>query len=155
VAGPHPTLRPQSWDAYAQSWLLWFQQLGMNIYYGRGGLNVRRYWIWKANQAKAQKELWTDEEGYYFCNIVTVLPEMQGMGVGKLLFKEVTDRADREGKKCYLESSRDVPNTRIYERLGFRMVKEMECDDEGSACKLFCMLRDSQKSQMGLRKENT
>lgn len=77
------------------------------------------------------------------------------MGVGKLLFKEVTDRADREGEKCYLESSRDVPNTRIYERLGFRVVKEMECDDEGSACKLFCMLRDSQKSQMGLRKENT
>ena len=54
-----------------------------------------------------------------------------------MLFREVTDRADREGRSCYLESSRDAPNTRIYERLGFRMVKEMECDDEGSVCKFF------------------
>ncbi|KAI9876726.1 MAG: hypothetical protein M1830_005862 [Pleopsidium flavum] len=152
---PTPLSGPQTWDAYVQSWLLWFQQVGMNAYYGRGGLNVRRYWIWKANQAKAQKELWTDEEGYYFCNIITVLPEMQGMGVGKMLFKEVTDRADREGRKCYLESSRDVPNTLIYERLGFRKVKEMDCDDMGLACKLFCMVRDPQISLASLSKDDS
>jgi len=146
---PTPLSAPPTWDAYIQSWLLWLQQLGMNAYYGRGGLNVRRYWIWKTKQAIAQKELWTDEAGYYFCNIVTVLPECQGQGVGRRLFAEVTDRADREGRCCYLESSREVPNTEIYERLGFRKVKEMECEDGGSVCKLYCMIREPRGSGDG------
>lgn len=124
----------------------------MNAYYGRGGLNVRRYWIWKTKQAIAQKELWTDEAGYYFCNIVTVLPECQGQGVGRRLFAEVTDRADREGRCCYLESSREVPNTEIYERLGFRKVKEMECEDGGSVCKLYCMVREPRGLGHGKRR---
>jgi GNAT superfamily N-acetyltransferase len=82
--------------------------------------------------------MWTDPEGYYFCNIVTVLPDQQGKGIGKLLFQHITDRADAEGRKCYLESSRDKPNTEIYEKLGFRKVKEMVCDDEGDACQVSC-----------------
>lgn len=53
-----------------------------------------------------------------------------------MLFKSVTDRADREGRKCYLESSRDEPNVKIYERLGFRMVREMECEEGGDVCKV-------------------
>lgn len=114
----------------------------MNLYHGRGGLNTKRYWIWKAAQASAQKELWTDPAGYYFCNIVTVLPEAQGKGVGKLLFKDVTDVADREGRKCYLESSRAEPNMAIYERMGFGLVKEMVCDDAGEAIRLYCMVRE-------------
>lgn len=114
----------------------------MNLWHGRGGLNVKRYWIWKAAQARVQKELWTDPLGYYFCNIVTVLPEAQGKGVGKLLFKDVTDVADREGRKCYLESSRAEPNMAIYERMGFVLVKEMVCDDEGEAIRLYCMVRE-------------
>jgi GNAT superfamily N-acetyltransferase len=61
---------------------------------------------------------------------------MQGRGVGKSLFKEVTDRADREGMKCYLESSRDEPNIKIYERMGFRFCKQVECDDDGIVCKV-------------------
>ena len=40
-------------------------------------------------------------------------PEYQGKGIGKLLFKVVFDRADREGRRCYLEPSRDLPNTAI------------------------------------------
>ncbi len=110
--------------------------MGMNLYYGRGGLNVKRYYIWKSKQAILQRELWTDPRGYYFCNIVTVLPEVQGRGVGKLLFREVTDKADREGMRCYLESSRDEPNIKIYERMGFRFCKELECVDDGVGCKV-------------------
>ena len=56
--------------------------------------------------------------------------------MGKLLFQEVTRKADEDGRKCYLESSRDEPNTRIYERMGFRKVKEMDCDDDGELCKV-------------------
>ncbi|KAI7547827.1 acyl-CoA N-acyltransferase [Hortaea werneckii] len=129
------------WDWYG-SWWLWVQQGITNLKHGRGGLNINRYHIWKEAQAKAQFEIWDDQHGYYFCNIVTVSPEAQGRGIGRLLFKHVTDQADKEGRRCYLESSRAVPNLKIYERLGFRLAREMVCDDDGNAITLYCMLRD-------------
>ncbi|KAK5681920.1 hypothetical protein LTS10_006454 [Elasticomyces elasticus] len=139
---PRSPSAPATWHEWAGDWWLWSQQVRMNLWYGRGGLNVKRYWIWKAQQAAAQAALWDDEKGYYFCNIVTVLPEAQGQGVGKLLFKHVTDQADKEGKKCYLESSRAEPNMTIYEKMGFDLAKEMVCDDEGEAITLYCMMRE-------------
>lgn len=142
---PHAPAEPESWSLYMSYWWLWANQIRMNLWYGRGGLSTQRYWIWKARQAEAQKELWTDPKGYYFCNIVTVLPEAQGKGVGRALIKEVLAMADKEGVKCYLESSRSEPNVAIYEKFGFRLVKEMECRDgeaEKDSIKLFCMLRD-------------
>lgn len=84
---------------------------------------------------------------YYFCNIVTVLPEAQGQGVGRALMNEVLREADEDGTSCYLESSRKVPNVAIYEKLGFRLVREMPCQDpetpgdEGKVM-LYCMVRD-------------
>ena len=36
--------------------------------------------------------------------------------------------------KCYLESSKAVPNVEIYRRMGFEMVKELNCVDEGDVC---------------------
>ncbi|KAK3679961.1 hypothetical protein LTR78_000338 [Recurvomyces mirabilis] len=134
------------WHDWAGDWWLWFSQVRMNMWYGRGGLNVQRYWIWKARQAEAQEQLWTDAKGYYFCNIVTVLPKAQGRGIGKLLFKHVIDQADREGVKCYLESSRAVPNMAIYEKMGFDMAREMECADDGTAITLYCMMREPKLS---------
>lgn len=128
-------------------WYLWFNQIRMNLWYGRGGLSTRRYWIWKERQAEAQEELWTSDKGYYFCNIVTVLPEAQGQGVGRALMEEVLRTADNEGVCCYLESSRKVPNVPIYEKFGFRLVREMPCQDPGTPGEegkvmLYCMLRD-------------
>ena len=46
----------------------------------------------------------------------------------------MTRKADLEGAPCYLESSRNVPNVQIYERLGFRLVKEMRCEEGGDVC---------------------
>ncbi|GAB7347148.1 hypothetical protein MBLNU459_g3269t1 [Dothideomycetes sp. NU459] len=139
---PSNPFLPQSWSDYIGSWSLWGQQVYMNLVYGRGGLNVKRYWIWKDRQAEAQKSLWTDENGYYFCNIVTVLPETQGMGIGKKLFNVVMRQADEEGRKCYLESSRAEPNMAIYNKMGFELAKEMTCDDDGTAISLYCMMRN-------------
>jgi GNAT superfamily N-acetyltransferase len=142
---PRPTAEPESWSLYLSYWYLWANQIRMNLLYGRGGLSTNRYWIWKARQAEAQQELWTDPNGYYFCNIVTVLPECQGQGVGRKLIEEVLSMADREGRNCYLESSRREPNVAIYEKFGFRLVREMECrdgDGEKDAITLYCMLRD-------------
>lgn len=139
---PRDTSRAQTWSEWFGDWQLWLEQVRMNLWYGRGGLNVRRYYIWKATQAEAQRDLWSDSKGYYFCNIVTVLPEAQGKGIGKMLFKHVTNDADREGRKCYLESSRAEPNMAIYEKMGFTLVKEMICNDDGDAITLYCMMRE-------------
>jgi GNAT superfamily N-acetyltransferase len=134
---PSSPSAPEPWPLYLSSWLLWFQQGLLNIrFWGRGGLNAKRYWIWKEKQAKVQGGLWTDEKGYYFCNIVTVSPDAQGKGVGKLLMGTVLRRADREGVKCYLESSRERPNVEIYGRMGFKVVGEMECEEGGEVCKV-------------------
>jgi GNAT superfamily N-acetyltransferase len=73
---------------------------------------------------------------------VTVLPSEQGKGIGRALFEAVTKKADAEGMKCYLESSRDEPNMKIYEAMGFHFAREMDCNDNGVICKLFCMIRD-------------
>jgi len=75
---------------------------------------------------------------------MVVSPTQQGRGIGKKLAREVTKVADAEGKRCYLESSRDVPNMKIYEAMGFHFVKQMDCDDAGDICKLFCMIREPQ-----------
>ena len=132
---PSPASAPQTWTAWYHDYLLWFRQGLQNIrYMGRGGLITKRYWIWKEEQAKIQKELWTDERGYWFCNIVTVLPGEQGKGIGRLLFEDVTRKADVEGTRCYLESSRDKPNVQIYEALGFEVKGKLKVEDGDDAC---------------------
>lgn len=73
---------------------------------------------------------------------MVVLPEAQGKGVGAKMMKVVADEADSKGMRCYLESSKDVPNMAIYGRWGFRFQKEMICDDDGDAIKLFTMIRE-------------
>ncbi|KAJ5082563.1 hypothetical protein N7532_011606 [Penicillium argentinense] len=140
---PHDASQPESWYAWYQGWVLSFGQFLNNVrYLGHGGLRTNRYWIWKERQQEAQSQIWDDPRGYYFCNIVAVSPEAQGRGIGKLLFETITKRADEEGVKCYLESSKNVPNVQIYERIGFEMKSEMECRDGDDACMLYCMVRN-------------
>ncbi|PLB54766.1 acetyltransferase, GNAT family [Aspergillus steynii IBT 23096] len=140
---PQPASAPLPWSIWAQDWLLSMRQLLYNIRFGgRGGLNLSRYRLWKAMQEKTHEKVWTDPRGYYFCNVLAVSAQMRGMGVGKKLVQVVTDRADREGVKCYLESSKGVPNLVIYEKLGFGLVKEIECVDGVDKCKLYCMTRN-------------
>ncbi|ETN45078.1 uncharacterized protein HMPREF1541_09954 [Cyphellophora europaea CBS 101466] len=143
---PRSSEQPQTWAEWADDYLLWLKQ-GVNLlwYRGRGGLRTDRYWVWKREQAKAQAEVWTDPAGYYFVNIVTVRPGCQGRGIGKRLFEVVMEKADMEGRKCYLESSKEVPNVAIYERMGFEMRKKLVClseDGESARCDLFCMVRE-------------
>lgn len=60
----------------------------------------------------------------------------RGMGVGKRLMESVMEKADREGVPCYLESSKGYPNVTIYEKMGFNLVKEIECVEGGDVCKV-------------------
>ena len=145
---PAPVNAKQSWSSWIDEWLLWSKQVWNLVrYQGRGGLITKRYWIWKEQQARAHDEVWTDPKGYYFCNIVVVKPDMQGRGIGRKLFEAVTKTADVQNRRCYLESSRNVPNVQIYEKLGFKLVKKMRCEDineKGNAegCDLYCMIRE-------------
>ena len=144
---PKSANEPESWSSFLGSYLLWFKQGLLNVrHLGRGGLIYRRYQIWKRSQAEAQREIWTDLNGYYFCNIVVVHPEEQGKGLGKKLMEIVTDQADKEGRKCYLESSRKEPNVEIYGKMGFKVLRSMTCDDKGEKCDLYCMVREPLQS---------
>ncbi|KAI9694191.1 MAG: hypothetical protein M1822_003462 [Bathelium mastoideum] len=135
-----------SWVAgqYA-SWDLWIKQGIANMFHGRSTLNIRRYYLWKEGQAKAQNELWKDPQGYYFCNIITVAPDAQGRGIGKALMEEVLKRADAEGRSAYLESSCYEPNVKIYEKMGFELKRELPLTDEGDDITLYCMTRPSKE----------
>lgn len=143
---PDMTSKSQAWSDWLNDYRLWFDQ-GLNVlwYRGWGGLKRDRYYIWKREQAKCQAELWQDPKGYYFVNIVVVSPEAQGKGVGRKLFEIVMERADKEGRKCYLESSRWEPNVKIYEKMGFEVSKKMKCvaeDGSNEGVDLFCMMRE-------------
>lgn len=48
----------------------------------------------------------------------------------------VTDQADKEGVKCYLESSKMVPNVEIYRKMGFEVMRAMDCVDGEDSCKV-------------------
>ncbi|KAJ5994357.1 Acyl-CoA N-acyltransferase [Penicillium sp. IBT 35674x] len=132
----------QPWSVWAQEWLLSFRQLMFNIRFaGRGGLDVRRYWLWKKMQKNALNDLWTDPRGYYYCSLLGVSSQVRGMGVGKRLMETILQKADEEGISCYLESSKGYPNIAIYEKMGFELNKEITCDDGGNVCKLYGMTR--------------
>ncbi|KAK5788887.1 hypothetical protein VI817_009845 [Penicillium citrinum] len=134
---PQPASTPQTWSVWTQECLLSIRQFLNNVrFFGRGGLNIDRYWIWKQVQQDAHEALWKDPRGYYFCNMVGVSSQARGMGVGKRLMESVIERADQEGLPCYLESSKGYPNVTIYEKMGFRLVKEIECADKGDICKV-------------------
>ena len=38
---PRPVGTKESWGEWAEGWWLWINQVGMNMWYGRGGLNVK------------------------------------------------------------------------------------------------------------------
>ncbi|GAB1212272.1 hypothetical protein ATERTT37_001404 [Aspergillus terreus] len=134
---PHPPTKPVSWTVWAQDWVLSFRQLLYNVRFGgRGGLNMRRYQLWKSMQKETHDAVWTDPRGYYFCNVIAVSAEMRGQGLGRKLVEVVTKQADREGIPCYLESSKGVPNLIIYQKLGFELVREINCVDGDDACKV-------------------
>jgi hypothetical protein len=38
---PRPLQLKETWGEWFESWRVWAQQVGMNLWYGRGGLNVK------------------------------------------------------------------------------------------------------------------
>jgi GNAT superfamily N-acetyltransferase len=61
---------------------------------------------------------------YYFAN-VGVSPGLQGQGIGSALMRPTLERCDAEGLPAYLEASSER-NAVLYERLGFRVLRELQ-----------------------------
>ena len=38
---PQPAGQPQTWNDWLEGWRMWLSQVAMNLWYGRGGLNVK------------------------------------------------------------------------------------------------------------------
>ena len=148
LSTPSPSWR--SWIASQHAfWDLWIRQGIANIFHGRSTLNIRRYYLWKEGQAKAQSDIWKDPRGYYFCNIITVAPDEQGRGIGRALMEAVLKKADAEGRSTYLESSCCDPNVKIYEKMGFELKGEIPLSDEGDDITLYCMTRTPRELNTG------
>ncbi len=55
---------------------------------------------------------------FYFLNLLAVVPEAQGQGLGSAMLERVLDRCDREGVPAYLDATSERGKA-LYERHGF------------------------------------
>lgn len=62
-------------------------------------------------------------EPCYYLQLVGVVPEHQGRGLGAALMQPVLAQCDREGVPAYLEATTRA-SLRLYERLGFEVIGE-------------------------------
>ena len=67
---------------------------------------------------------------HYYVMTVGVLPERQGMGVGKRLMTNALETVDSNKMACYLETQ-NQNNVPIYQRLGFDVVSDKEIPKGG------------------------
>jgi ribosomal protein S18 acetylase RimI-like enzyme len=69
-------------------------------------------------------------EPHWYLMILGVDPPFQGQGVGGVLLQPVLARADREARRCYLETTKER-NLAFYRRHGFDVVREDVPDESG------------------------
>jgi GNAT superfamily N-acetyltransferase len=69
-----------------------------------------------------------DGPPFYYLSFLGTHPGSRGRGIGMGLLAELTDKADREGRPVYLESTNPA-NTPRYERLGFHGQTEFSTPD--------------------------
>lgn len=62
-------------------------------------------------------------EDHWYLMVLGVEPEEQGRGLGSALMQPILERADQEGRKCYLETA-EITNVPFYEKRGFRVLSQ-------------------------------
>jgi ribosomal protein S18 acetylase RimI-like enzyme len=67
---------------------------------------------------------------HYYIMTVGVLPERQGMGIGKKLMTKALEIVDANHKQCYLETQNKT-NVPIYQKFGFEVVSDKEIPSGG------------------------
>ncbi len=65
-----------------------------------------------------------ESEQHHWVRTIFLKPEFQGLGVGSALLAQEADRAKGSNKKLVLKVIKINPAKRLYERLGFTIVKE-------------------------------
>ncbi|KPJ52054.1 hypothetical protein AMJ39_08800 [candidate division TA06 bacterium DG_24] len=65
-----------------------------------------------------------EDEDALFLELVEILPEHQNRGIGTFLIRQVVARARAQGVAIRLHVLKVNPARRLYERLGFRVVRE-------------------------------
>ncbi|KAI6971926.1 hypothetical protein D0869_08629 [Hortaea werneckii] len=81
-----------------------------------------------------------DRESYYLVYLGT-RPSGRGKGYARQVVEYVTSRADREGRKCYLESSH-VGNRAMYRKWGFEVREKVFLQRGGELVGLEIMVRE-------------
>lgn len=90
-----------------------------------------------------QELLGEDSENcWYLCILATSL-EGRGKGLARKLFEPILERADKEGRKCYLEAS-NLKNVDIYTRFGFRRIRDLNLPESDPTITFYAMVRDPQ-----------
>ncbi|MET9959813.1 GNAT family N-acetyltransferase [Streptomyces sp. NPDC006326] len=79
------------------------------------------------------------EDPHWYLPALGTDPALQGAGIGSALVREQLAHCDRLGQPAYLESGK-ASNVPFYERLGFRVTREIRLPDGGPA--LWPMWRD-------------
>lgn len=90
--------------------------------------------------ADTHERLLNGRSHYYLWGLVAD-PETQRKGIGSMLLKNLTDRADAENMPVYLETH-DQKNVAYYERFGFRLIHTGTIPKQG--LDIWCMLREAQ-----------
>jgi ribosomal protein S18 acetylase RimI-like enzyme len=67
---------------------------------------------------------------HYYIMTVGVLPEMQGLWIGKKLMTKALEIVDANHKQCYLETQNKT-NVPIYQKFGFEVVSDKEIPTGG------------------------
>ena len=62
---------------------------------------------------------------HFYGEYLGVVPDCQGQGMGSLITRSMIEMADRQQAGAYLETA-NPRNVLLYERLGFRTVREKE-----------------------------
>jgi ribosomal protein S18 acetylase RimI-like enzyme len=80
------------------------------------------------------------QEPHWYLGFLGVQPALQGLGIGASLLASTLPEVDAAGAAAYLEAT-SAENQRLYERHGFRVVRELPLPDGPS---LYAMWREPQ-----------
>jgi GNAT superfamily N-acetyltransferase len=104
-------------------------------------LRAFRLRVFASLQVERAVESQHPRDPHWYLAVIGTDPARQGKGTGGALIRQVTDRCDRIGLPCYLESSKDV-NVPYYERFGFQVTGETKLGKDGPT--IWFMWRDPQ-----------
>ena len=81
-----------------------------------------------------------DDDAWYLVYVGTKRAA-RGKGLARKVVEHVSEKADAEGRACYLESSNDI-NPVIYRKLGCEVVKEIHLTRAAKPVQLDIMVRE-------------